>query len=64
MISFLFYVGKYVESSRENNVRDGSFGVLGQTSIASKGSNFTSDFLHTIFVNGFKSGIEVIVDFD
>ena len=38
--------------------------VLGQTSISSKGTNFTSDFLHTIFVNGFKSGIKVIVDFD
>ena len=38
--------------------------VLGQTSISSKGTNFTSDFLNTIFVNGFKSGVKVIVDFD
>merc|ERR1719278_10205 len=41
----------------ENNVRDGSFGVLGQTSIASKGSYFTSDFLHTLWVKRFESGI-------
>ena len=38
--------------------------VLGQTSISSKGTNFTSDFFHTFFVNGFKSGIKVIVDFN